>query len=483
MTSIDELASLDATAQAQLVSSGAISPLELVDAAIARLERHNSKLNAVIHPCLERARDRARSVLPHSGPFAGVPMVMKDIGGAEAGEPYHAGMRLLKEANYHETFDSYFTQKLRAAGLISLGRTNLPELATLPTTEPAAYGPTHNPYSLQHSAGGSSGGSAAAVAAGIVPVAHASDGGGSIRGPASICGLVGLKPTRARCSFGPGQGERWSGLSSEFMLTRSVRDCAALLDVVSGPMPGDPYCAPPPARPYSQEIGRMPGALRIGVMRTMPRAGALHAECLIAVDAMAKTLESLGHHVTEAYPAALDEAEVGMQWFTIVSVNVARTLASYGQKLGREVTQDDVEPMTWAIADGARALPAPQWLATIEFVHAYGRRLRAFWDSEGYDLLLSPVQGLPPPELGYISSTPEEPFRALFRAPPYGAFTLPMNLSGQPAISLPTHTTPEGLPIGTQLTAAYGAEDLLLRVASQVEQARPWRDQRPAIFG
>lgn len=480
----DELAPLDATSQAELVRSGQLSALELVDAAIARLERHNPALNAVIHPCLERARDRARS-LQRGGlaPFAGVPLVMKDIGGAEAGEPYHAGMKLLKAAGYTESFDSYFTQKLRAAGFISLGRTNMPELAILPTSEPEAYGPTRNPYDTRFSAGGSSGGSAAAVAAGIVPVAQASDGGGSIRGPASICGLVGLKPTRARCSFGPGNGERWSGLSAEFMVSRSVRDSAALLDILAGAMPGDPYTAPPAHRPYIQEVGAQPGVLRIGVMRVAPRGGAVHAECLAAVDAMSSTLQGLGHRVEEAHPPALDEPEAGLHWFSIVACNVARSLIAFGQKLGREVTQDDVEPLTWALAEVGRTMVVPQWLGTIEYMHGYGRRLRSFWDADGFDLLLTPVQALPPPELGYISSTPEEPLRAILRAPPYGTFTLPMNLSGQPAIALPTHHTPEGLPIGTQLVAGYGREDVLFRVAAQVEVARPWHQHRPAIFG
>ncbi len=483
MNDAHTLASLDATAQAALVAAGEVSPLELVEAAIERCERNNTKLNAVIHPCFERARDRARSTAPRSAPFAGVPLVMKDIGGTEAGEPYHVGIRALKEAGYRETFDSYFTQKLRAAGFISIGRTNTPELAILPTTEPAAYGATRNPYDLRYTPGGSSGGSAAAVASGIVSVAHASDGGGSIRGPASICGLVGLKPTRGRCSFGPSVGERWSGLSSEFMLTRSVRDCAALLDVVSGPMPGDPYSAAPPSRPYVQELGSPPGRLRIGVMRSAPRATELDLECLAAVDTMAATLESLGHTLVEAYPRAFDEPEAGIHWFTIVSVNVARSLAVFGQKLGRDLTDADVEPMTWMMAEGGRALPAPQWLATIEYVHAFGRRMRSFWDADGYDLLLTPVQAVTPPELGYISSTPEEPLRAVMRSPRMGMFTLPMNLSGQPAIALPTRMTPQGLPLGTQLTAAYGREDLLLRVASQVEVARPWHENKPAIFG
>jgi amidase len=267
------------------------------------------------------------------------------------------------------------------------------------------------------------------------------------------------------------------------MLTRSVRDCAALLDVVSGAMPGDPYSAAPPSRPYVQELGAPPGKLRIGVMRHAPRATELDLECLAAVDAMAQTLESLGHTLVEAYPRAFDEPEAGMHWFTVVSVNVARSLVVLGQKIGRELTAEDVEPMTWTIAEGARALPAPQWLATVEYIHAFGRRMRSFWEADGYDLLLSPVQAVTPPELGYISSTPDEPLRALMRSPRMGMFTLPMNLSGQPALALPTRMTPAGLPLGTQLTAAYGREDLLLRVASQVEVARPWHEEKPAIFG
>src|SRR5262245_11411827 len=225
----DPFAHLDATDQAALVRRKEVSPRELVDAAIARLERLNPQLNAVILPALELARRRAAAADLPAGPFRGVPFLMKDLGGAEAGRPSHLGMRFLKAAGWTEPEDSYLTRKFAAAGFVSLGRTNTPELGLLPTTEPEAYGATANPWSLRHSAGGSSGGSAAAVAAGIVPAAHASDGGGSIRGPASMCALVGLKPTRARCSFGPGIGERWSGLSAEFVLTRTVRDAAVLL--------------------------------------------------------------------------------------------------------------------------------------------------------------------------------------------------------------------------------------------------------------
>ena len=243
----DDFAHLDATAQAALIRSGRASAKEIVEAACVRAERIDPHLNSIIHPALDRARQSAAGDLP-DGPFRGVPFLMKDIGGEEAGEPMHAGMAFAKNAGWKSTFDAWFTEKTRAAGLVSLGRTNTPELALLPTTEPVAFGPTRNPWSLDHSSGGSSGGSSAAVASGIVPAAHASDGGGSIRGPASMCALVGLKPTRGRNSFGPALGERWSGLSSEFVVTRSVRDSAALLDVTSGPMPGDPYAAAAPAR-------------------------------------------------------------------------------------------------------------------------------------------------------------------------------------------------------------------------------------------
>jgi amidase len=478
-----ELAHLDATAQAELVRKKKISPLELVDAAIERLERRNPELNAVIHPCFERARDRARSLGPSDGPFAGVPMVMKDLGGAEAGEPYHAGMAALKAIAHRESRDSYLTERLRAAGFVSLGRTNVPELAILPTSEPLAYGPTRNPYDLGVSAGGSSGGSAAAVASGIVAVAHASDGGGSIRGPANLCGLVGLKPTRARISFGPAAGERWSGLSCELALTRSVRDCAALLDLLSGAMPGDPYVAPLGARAFRDELSAPHEPLRIAVMSVSPRGGPLDRECQAAVHEIAKALEALGHQLEERYPEALDEREAGLHWLTLIASNVARSLDVVAGLLGRALVREDVEPLTWALAERGRDTPAPRLLDAIDFMHGYGRRLRAFWDRDGFDLLLSPVQAKQAPELGRICSTPEEPLRAISRATPYGIFTLPFNLSGQPALALPAMLSSAGRPVGVQLAASYGREDLLIRTAAQLEEAKPWIAQHPARFG
>ncbi len=478
----DELALLDATALAELIRTGKASPSELVEAAIERIERLDTQLNAVIHPALERGRERAAAADLPDGPFRGVPFLMKDIGGEEAGEPMHAGMKFARDAGWKSSFDSYFTQKTKAAGLVSLGRTNTPELALLPTTEPAAFGPTRNPWSLDHSSGGSSGGASAAVAAGLVPAAHASDGGGSIRGPASMCSLVGLKPTRARNSFGPGMGERWSGLSAEFVVTRSVRDSAALLDVTSGRMPGDPYSAAPPATPYAEAVRDQPGRLRVGLMPVGPRGIEISPDAVQAVVKTAHALEALGHHVEEAHPPALDDPAVVGTYVGVVTCNVARALDAWGEKIGRPVERADVEPLTWALAQMGNQVTGPQHLANIEFVHALGRRLAEWWDG-GFDLLLTPTQGAPPPSIGTLVSTEDEPLRPFMLSAPYGAYTLPFNLSGQPAISLPAHWTEDGLPLGAQLVGPYGREDLLLQVAAQLEEAVGWLERRAPLFG
>jgi amidase len=475
----DDLAHLDATAQAELVRRRELTPRELVDAAIARCERLNPELNAVTLPALEQARARAAAELPR-GPFHGVPFLMKDLGGVEAGRPYTGGMRCLKDANWIEPANAYLTEKLLAAGLVILGRTNTPELGLLPTTEPDAFGPTRNPWKTTHSAGGSSGGSAAAVAAGIVPAAHASDGGGSIRIPAAHCGLVGLKPTRGRNSFGPGAGERWNGFSAEFVVTRSVRDAAALLDVTSGPMPGDPYAAAPPVQPYAAGLAAPPPRLRIGLMRRVPpdRGFELHPDCRAAAETAARLLADLGHTVEESHPEALDDVGAMGHFVSIIAANIARVLEATGEKLGRPLAPGDVEPLTWAVAERGREIRATGLLESLEFVHRYGRRLAAWW-SDGFDLLLTPTTAQPAPELGYLSSTPDEPFRGFMRAAPFGVFTSAFNLSGQPAISLPLQWTADALPVGAQLVAASGREDLLLQVAAQLEQAVPWRDRRP----
>src|SRR5262245_22042665 len=301
----DDLALLDATAQAALVASGAVSAVQLVDAAIDRIERVDGRLNAVIHRRFDRARKEAGSA---SGPFAGVPFLVKDAVCHTAGDPYHAGLRALKNEGWVERGDTWLARRFRGAGFVFVGKTNTPELATSCTTEPLAYGPTRNPWDDTRSTGGSSGGSAAAVAAGLAPVAHGNDMGGSIRFPASMCGIVGLKPTRARTTLGPDFGEYWGPLTHEFVLTRSVRDTAAVLDAVAGAGPGDPYTAPPPLRPYRDEVGAEAGRLRVGFRSVMPDGRESHPELVRAVESTARLLESLGHDVDAAAIPALDDS-------------------------------------------------------------------------------------------------------------------------------------------------------------------------------
>jgi len=474
----DALADLDAVAQAELVRRKEATPRELVEAAIARVEKLNPAVNSVVLPALERARDEAARAPREDRPFRGVPILMKDLGGQEAGAPAWMGMKCLKQANWIERESSHFAARIREAGFVSLGRTNTPELGLLPTTEPLIFGPTRNPWSLEHSAGGSSGGAAAAVASGMVAVAHASDGGGSIRIPASHCGLVGLKPTRGRSSFGPGAGERWSGFSCELVVSKTVRDTAAVLDVVHGAMPGDPYFAPPPRRLFSSEVGVDPGRLRIGLLDGQPREGvSVDPDCAEAARVAARALEALGHRVEPAHPEAYRDTGCGKAYVTVVSSNVARALDAVGEKIGRVLGPDDVEPMTWAIAEMGRATPVSQFLAMVEWVHRFGRRMAAWWES-GFDLLLTPTAAEPPPRIGEFHMPPELPLRAFVRAAPFGAFTFPINLTGQPAISLPMHWTAAGLPVGAMLTAPYAREDVLIRVAAQLEAASPWRGRR-----
>jgi amidase len=477
----DALARLDATAQAELLQHREMSPLELTEVAIARIERLNPQLNAVIHPRFDAAREEAKAVVPGSAPFAGVPFLVKDFLCMTAGDPIHLGTRVLRDAGMRAPHDSYLTTKFKQAGLVILGRTNTPELGTLPTTEPDAYGPTRNPWNLGHSTGGSSGGSAASVAAGLVAAAHANDGGGSIRIPASECGLVGLKPSRGRTSFGPDLGDGISGLVCEGVVTRSVRDTAALLDAVAGRMPGDPYSAPPPGRPYRDEVGAAPGRLRIG-FRTAPPGGmgATHPEAVTAVTRTAELLASLGHHLDAASPDALDDPEVAGHFSAMYATNTAWMLDTLATYAGRPVTADDVDPLNWALAELGRACPAPQLLESMNWLHGYTRRLASWWEN-GFALLLTPTLPAPPPPLGTFRPDPADPLGTGFKATAFAAFTLPFNASGQPAISLPLHWTADGLPVGVQLVAPYHGEDVLLRVAAQLEEARPWADRRPPV--
>jgi len=472
---------LDACALAELVRDRGASPAELVDDAINRIEKLNPELNAVIRPRFDEARREAAGVLP-DGPFRGVPIVLKDLLCYTAGEEVHEGMRVLKGARYVAPFDQELARRLRAAGFVVVGRTNTPELGILPTTEPLVYGPTRNPWDTTRSTGGSSGGSAAAVASGMVPVGHANDGGGSIRIPASECGLVGLKPSRARVPLGPEWGDIMGGLVCELVVTRTVRDTAAVLDAVAGPEPGDPYAAPTPLRRYVEELGAEAGHLRIG-MQSAAFGGtvATHPDCVAATEAAGALLESIGHVVEPAHVAALDPPELVEAFLLVWAAGTAFDVDHYWPgKLGHPVAQDQVEPLTWALADAGRATSASDYLEARQKLQAMGRQV-AQWYEGGFDLLLTPTIAQPPPLIGEFDSPADNPLHGLFRAAEVVPFTPLFNATGQPAISLPLHWSAQGLPIGVQLVAPYGREDVLLRVASQLEQAAPWAQRRPPV--
>lgn len=468
----------DGLGMAEAVRSGAVSAAELVEASIERIERRNPSLNAVIHPLFEDARRRAREPLPN-GPFRGVPMLLKDLFCHTAGDPYHAGMRFLRDRQWRAKADTYLAARLRDAGFLFVGRTNVPELGPIPTTEPLAYGPTRNPWDLSRTPGGSSGGSAAAVAAGMVPLAHGNDGGGSIRVPASATGLFGLKPSRGRTSLGPDFGESWNGAVAEHVLTVSVRDSAAVLDAVSGWLPGDPYGAPPPSGPFLAEVGRPPGSLRIGLLADVPGGlAAVDPDCRAAVSDAVRLLESLGHRVEDAFPEALGNPEFQAHFTSVVMSWTAHDVEAWGREVGETVPLEELEPYTAQLVAGGRAIPATSLVASTVWLQGFTRRVAEWWKS-GFDLLLTPTMACLPPRLGEMVSTIEDPLRGMMASVPMVAFTAPFNVTGQPAMSVPLFWNGSNLPVGVQLVGAYGREDLLFRLAAQLEEARPWAGRRP----
>jgi amidase len=466
---------LDASAQAGLVRRGEATPAELVDAAIARIEALNPRLDAVIRTRFDQARAQAAGTLP-DGPFRGVPILLKDLGCFVAGEVTAGGLGPLKDLAWPVT--SYLAGHFLAAGFIPLGRTNVPELGTTVTTEPLSFPPARNPWHTGHSTGGSSGGSAAAVASGMVAVAHASDGGGSIRIPASECGLVGLKPTRGRVSQGPLTGEAWAGSVTDGALTRTVRDAAAVLDVISARMPGEPYYAPPLPRPLSQEVGASPGRLRIGLV---DRPGAEmysdDPQCRAAVAGAGRLLESLGHHVEESGPAGMFDSGFARHFNTIIAADTEAVFQAFEGVLSRPIADTEIEPRNARYRRAGKALTAVAYLQARQWLGMWARRMADWWTE--HDLLVTPTLGALPPELGWFTAAgPEQEGARIAGFIPY---TAQFNMTGQPAVSLPLHWTASGLPVGVQLVAGYGREDLLVRVASQLEQAAPWADRHPAL--
>ena len=473
----EDLAVLDATDQAALVRTGELSPAELVDAAITRIEKLNPELNAVIHTRFDEARREAQAG-PAAGPFRGVPIVLKDLGSSHStGEPMHCGNRALKAARHRADHDSALVRRLRGAGFVVVGRTNVPENGSTITTEPLAYGPARNPWDTTRSTGGSSGGSAAAVASGMVPVAHANDGGGSVRIPASECGIVGLKVSRGRISLAPDHGEQWMGGVVEGAVTRSVRDTAALLDVLAGYEPGDPYVAPPPVRPYADEVGADPGGLRVGLLdHPLVADVPAHPDCAAAVAGAGQLLASLGHRVDTGHPEALGDEGFVEQFTAVVAAANAADFDTWERWIGRPLAEDELEPMNHMLREIAGTVSGAAYLAAEDWLYGYTRRVHAWWD-DGWDVLVSPVIASPPPPIGWLT----DPEHAMDRVLQVLQYTAQFNITGQPAISLPLHWNDDGLPIGVQLVAAYGREDLLLRVAAQLETARPWKDRRPPV--
>lgn len=470
----DEFAQLDATAQADLVRRKKVLARELVAAAIARIERLNPMLNAVVTPLFAaalQAADEART-----GPFAGVPFLLKDLLATLGGVRQTAGCRFLKD--FVPTHDSELTRRFKRAGLIILGKTNCPELGILPTTEPQLFGPTRNPWDLSRSTGGSSGGSAAAVAAGLVPMAHANDGGGSIRIPASCCGLFGLKPTRARVPLGADLGDIMGGLVVEHALTRSVRDSATLLDAIAGPMPGDPYGVPPPARPYREEVARPPGQLRIAFTVAPDETGQAHGECQQAVREVAKLCAELGHQVGEAAPN-LDREAFRQDFLVVWTSGTAWSIEQAARAMGRAPERAELEPLTWMLHEAGRQHSAAEYLRAWENLQRQARRIAAFFES--YDLWLTPTVAEPPPPLGSFDAPEDFPLAALLRAAEFVPFTPIANVTGQPAMSVPLVWTEAGLPIGTQFVARHGDEATLFRLGAQLEAVRPWAQRWPAL--
>ncbi len=475
MISLRDYTSYDATGLADLVARKQVKPEELLAAALEAASKVNPKLNAVLQTLPERAQGEIRSGLP-KGSFTGVPFLIKELVLHAKGVRCDAGSRLAQ--GMVPEADTELMARFRRAGLVLAGTTQTPEFGYNPTTETVLFGPVHNPWNLNHSPGGSSGGSAAAVAAGIVPMAHGNDGGGSIRIPASCCGLVGLKPTRDRTPTGPDYADPLCGLAIEFALTRTVRDAAALLDAVAGPDIGAPSLCVAPPRPYRMEVGAPTGRMRIAWTATTPSGAKAHTECEKAVHETVKLLEELGHDLIEDRPRfdwELFLKNVHPIWvaFNALSVDVA------AQATGRKPGPDNLEAVTLACVEEGRGISATELLIAMAHQNTVSRQVGAWF--ENYDVLVTPTIARPPAPLGDLDQNRKgmKPFEWTQYLFSYCPFTPLFNTTGQPAISLPLHWTADGLPVGVQIVGRFGDESALIRLASQLEEARPWASKRP----
>ncbi|RFC66822.1 MULTISPECIES: amidase [Mesorhizobium] len=469
----------DATGLAAHVARGDVSPDELLDEALARIAALNPQINAVTMMREDTARGFIANGLP-DGPLKGVPFLLKDLGAEAKDFPSNSGSRLFANTRYAK--DSAIYERLKATGLVTFGRTTSPEFGVGPVTEASVYGgPTRNPWNLDHTPGGSSGGAAASVAAGIVPAAHGSDGGGSVRIPASSCGLFGFKATRARLPDGPYVGEGWAGMAIDGFLTRSVRDTAVLLDATQGPDLGAPYVAPPLEGTFLEALSRRDRGLKIAFATTSLTGEAIHPECRAAVEKTARLLESMGHNLEEARPQA-DTPGMMAAWTKIVACGTALSVDSAVRKRGEALLSGEIEGIARGAVAYARTVNGSEYLEAINKVHAYGREMAAFF--QNYDLLLTATLAEPPAAIGRFNHQPEDYVE--YRMGPgrvfaYSPFTAAFNASGQPAASVPLHWTDNGLPVGIHLATAYGRDTFLMGICAALEEAAPWFDRRPPL--
>ncbi len=474
---IDSYSEFDGLGLAGLVARGEVTPLDLVDAAISRIERHNPALNAVVYKAYEEARAMAKGPLPE-GPFRGVPFLIKDLGMPVAGWPRSSGSRFAR--NITDTTDGGLTRRYRESGIIPLGKTNTPEYGITGTTESAHLGPCRNPWNPAHISGGSSGGSAAAVAAGIVPMAHASDGLGSIRIPAACCGLVGLKVTRDRVPNLPDAYDYAMGFVVDHVVTRTVRDSAAMLDATGKPEIGDPYPAPAKARPYMEEITLSPGRLRIAWSSETASGRPIDPEIQAALARTADLLKGLGHEVVEK-GMGIDYRALYAARGPVSGANFAAGMGRLIEEIGREPEPDELEPLTWAALKGGRRVTGEQAFRGYQDLRMLNRQTLRFF--EDWDIYLSPVMGTPVPEVGYMDPVRLEPREVNRRQGQVFPYTPPFNFSGQPSLSLPLEMSANGLPVGMMFTARYADEATLFRLAAQLEKEAPWHGRKPQVWG
>ncbi len=465
----------DALGLAELVRRKEVTPDELLDAAIGRVEARNPAVNAVVMKLYDYGRKAIADGLPN-GPFRGVPFLMKDLTSPVAGVRMTRGSRFFADTP-PSSADSVHVKRLKRAGLVIFGRTNTCELGLSLTCEPQLHGPTRNPWNVAHISGGSSGGAAAAVAARMLPMAHASDGFGSIRTPAACCGLVGLKPTRSRNTFAPFSGEGLGGVSTEHAVTLSIRDSAALLDATRGTGPGDPYVAPPPAGPYLEEAGADPGKLNVAWTAAAPNGAKVDPECLRLLAATVKLCADLGNRVEERDPE-IDRAAVVPTFLTLASANTVVNLAGH-PTAGRPAREGEVERITWLTAKMGENISAPDYVRATQTAHRLGRQMAAFHAQ--WDVLLTPGLSSPAVELGWLDMMMDDVNEYWHRVFAFSPFTVWFNLTGQPGLTLPLDQSAGGLPLAVQLVGRFGDEATLIRLGAQLEAARPWVGRRPAL--